>query len=179
MNKVQTIKLTLQKLLMKFGESQTDKGILSYVGDDLEVGMEVLLGDEIAPDGDYEVADSNMIIRVADGKVAEIVMKEEAPVEEIEAAEEEAPAEEAPAEEAPVEEPAPAEPDMQAIILEILSPVTQKIADMEARLEATEARLAEIEAKLLEAQAKPADEIIEEMIPDESGFFRSGYGYRK
>lgn len=170
MNKVHAIKMTLQKLLLRFGEKQTDRGLLSFIGDELEIGMEVLLGDEIAPDGDYEIADSNMIVRVADGKVAEIVTKEEEPVEEIEAAEEEMPAEEAPA-----EEPAPeAESDMQAIILEILSPISEKMANMEARLEATEARLAEIEAKLLEAQAKPADELIEtvELEPEESGFFR-------
>lgn len=176
MNKIAQIKLTLQKILMKFGEKATDKGLLSYVGDDLEVGMEVLLNDEIAPDGDYEV--DNMTIRVADGKVAEIILKEETPVEEIEAAEEEAPAEEI-VEEIPVEDPAPAEePDLQAIILEVLSPVMEKVAALEARVEATEARLQEIETKLLEAQAKPADEVIEEVEP-ESGFFRAGYNKKR
>ena len=172
------VKLTLQKLLLKFGESQPDKGLLSYIGDDLEIGAAVYLGDDIAPDGDYEVADANLIIRVVDGKVAEIVAKEEeVPVEEeieVEAAEEEAPAaEEAPAEEVPVEEA----PDMQAIILEILKPVTEKMANLEARLGAVEARLQEIETKLLEAQAKPADEAIESVeIEPESGFFRAGHG---
>ena len=172
MNKVHQIKLVLQKLVMKFGEKSTDKGLISWIGDEeLEVGMEVLLGDEIAPDGDYEVADSNMVIRVEDGKVAEIIMKEEAPVEEIEAAEEvEAPVEEAPVEEAPAEE----QPDLQAVLVEVLSPITKEMADMKARLESVEGRLQEIEAKLLESQAKPADEAVEsvEIEPEGSGFFR-------
>lgn len=176
MSNLKTIKMTLQKLLLRFGERNTDKGLLSFIGDELEIGMEVYLDDALAPDGDYEV--DNMTIRVADGKVAEIILKEETPVEEIEAAEEEAPAEET-VEEIPVEDPAPAEePDLQAIILEVLNPVMEKVAALESRVEATEARLQEIESKLLEAQAKPADEVIEEVAP-ESGFFRAGYGFRK
>lgn len=161
MTKLNQVKMTLQKLLLKFGEKNTDKGLVSYVGEELEVGMEIFLNDEPAPDGDYAVADSDMIIRVADGKIAELATKEVEAVEEVEA------------EEMPIEE-APAEADLQAVLVEILTPITDKLIAQDARIAALETRLQEIEAKLLEAQAKPADEEIESIeVAPESNFFRA------
>lgn len=162
MTKLNQVKMTLQKILLKFGEKNTDKGLISYMGEELEVGMDILLNDEPAPDGDYEVADSDMIIRVADGKVVELATKEVEAVEEVEA------------EEVAIVEEAPAEPDIEAAIVEMLTPITDTLVAQDARIAALETRLQEIEAKLLETQAKPADEEIESIeVAPESNFFRA------
>ena len=100
MSKLNRIKELLQKALYAFGQVSTDKGILSYDGDELEVGMEVFIvdeeGNESKPeDGTYATDDKEIV--VADGKVSEINDKEDnepenEPEEEVEA-HEEAPAE--------------------------------------------------------------------------------------
>lgn len=98
MSKLARIKSLLQKALYEFGQISTDKGILSYDGDELEVGMEVFLldedGQESKPeDGNYET--EARIYVIEDGKVAEIQEKEKEdnepenePEEEVEAHEE-------------------------------------------------------------------------------------------
>ncbi len=79
MDKFQKVKLTLQKLLLQFGEMSTDKGLLEYTGEELVVGAEVFIDGNPAPDGEYKIAGDKVIV-VADGKVAEI--KEPAPAPE-------------------------------------------------------------------------------------------------
>lgn len=153
MDKFQKVKLTLQKLLLQFGEMSTDKGLLEYTGEELVVGAEVFIDGNPAPDGEYKIAEGKVIV-VADGKVAEI--KEPAPEPEPE------PAPEAP--QVPVE----AEEDLVAVI----EPLVNEINAVKAELEAVKSRLAEIESKLQEDAAKPADEVFSTQT-NKSNFYRN------
>ena len=150
MDKFQKVKLTLQKLLLQFGEMSTDKGLLEYTGEELVVGAEVFIDGNPAPDGEYKIAEDKVIV-VADGKVAEI--KEPAPKPEPE-----------PAPEVPVE----AEEDLVTVI----EPLVNEINAVKAELEAVQSRLAEIESKLQEDAAKPAEEEFKTANKN-SGFFRN------
>ena len=152
MDKFQKVKLTLQKLLLQFGEMSTDKGLLEYTGEELVVGAEVFIDGNPAPDGEYKIAEDKVIV-VADGKVAEI--KEPAPKPE--------PAPEAP--QVPVE----AEEDLVTVI----EPLVNEINAVKAELEAVKARLAEIESKLQEDAAKPADEVFSTQNGTKSNFYRN------
>lgn len=151
MDKFQKVKLTLQKLLLQFGEVSTDKGLLEYTGEELVVGAEVFIEGNPAPDGEYKIAEDKVIV-VADGKVAEI--KEPAPEPEPE-----------PAPEVPVEA---AEEDLVMVI----EPLVNEINAVKAELEAVKSRLAEIESKLQEDAAKPAEEEFKTANKN-SGFFRN------
>lgn len=153
MDKFQKVKLTLQKLLLQFGEVSTDKGLLEYTGEELVVGAEVFIDGNPAPDGEYKIAEGKVIV-VADGKVAEI--KEPAPEPEPE------PAPEAP--QVPVEA---AEEDLVMVI----EPLVNEINAVKAELEAVKSRLAEIESKLQEDAAKPAEEEFKTARKN-SGFYR-------
>ena len=153
MDKFQKVKLTLQKLLLQFGEVSTDKGLLEYTGEELVVGAEVFIDGNPAPDGEYKIAEGKVIV-VADGKVAEI--KEPAPEPEPE-----------PAPEVPVE--AATEEDLVMVI----EPLVNEINAVKAELEAVKARLAEIESKLQEDAAKPADEVFKAQNGNRSNFYRN------
>ena len=155
MDKFQKVKLTLQKLLLQFGEVSTDKGLLEYTGEELVVGAEVFIDGNPAPDGEYKIAEDKVIV-VADGKVAEI--KEPAPEPEPEPE---------PAPEVPVE--AATEEDLVAVI----EPLVNEINAVKAELEAVKARLAEIESKLQEDAAKPADEVFSTQNGNRSNFYRN------
>lgn len=152
MDKFQKVKLTLQKLLLQFGEVSTDKGLLEYTGEELVVGAEVFIDGNPAPDGEYKIAEDKVIV-VADGKVAEI--KEPAPEPEPE-----------PAPEVPVEA---AEEDLVMVI----EPLVNEINAVKAELEAVKSRLAEIESKLQEDAAKPADEVFSTQNSNRSNFYRN------
>lgn len=155
MDKFQKVKLTLQKLLLQFGEVSTDKGLLEYTGEELVVGAEVFIDGNPAPDGEYKIAEDKVIV-VADGKVAEI--KEPAPEPEPEPE---------PAPEVPVE--AATEEDLVTVI----EPLVNEINAVKAELEAVKSRLAEIESKLLEDAAKPADEVFSTQNGNRSNFYRN------
>ena len=77
MSKIERFKARLAKLLAAFGSVSTDRGVLSWDGDeDLKAGDDVyILDDEgnrsAAEDGDYITTDAKTVV-VADGKVAEI-----------------------------------------------------------------------------------------------------------
>jgi len=77
MSKIERFKARLAKLLATFGSASTDKGVLSWDGEeDLKAGDEVYILDEEgnrtpAEDGDYVTSDAKTIV-VADGKVTEI-----------------------------------------------------------------------------------------------------------
>ena len=156
MDKFQKVKLTLQKLLLQFGEMSTDKGLLEYTGEELVVGAEVFIDGNPAPDGEYKIAEDKVIV-VADGKVAEI--KEPAPKPEPE------PAPETP--QVPVE--AATEEDLVTVI----EPLVNEINAVKAELEAVKSRLAEIESKLQEDAAKPADEVFSTQNGTKSNFYRN------
>ena len=77
MSKLKRLKETLAKLLQEFGNVTTDKGIISWDGDeDLKAGDSVYVEDSEgnrapATDGDYKTDDDKVIV-VVDGKVSEI-----------------------------------------------------------------------------------------------------------
>lgn len=78
MARLKKIRTALAKVLLELGTVTTDRGILSWDGDDdLEAGVNVYIEDEDgnrtqAADGDYRTKDGK-VIRVSDGKVGEIV----------------------------------------------------------------------------------------------------------
>lgn len=156
MDKFQKVKLTLQKLLLQFGEVSTDKGLLEYTGEELVVGAEVFIDGNPAPDGEYKIAEDKVIV-VADGKVAEI--KEPAPAPE------------------PEPEPAPEAPQVaveaEEDLVMVIEPLVNEINAVKAELEAVKARLAEIESKLQEDAAKPADEVFKTQNGNRSNFYRN------
>jgi len=77
MSKIERFKARLAKLLAAFGSASTDKGVLSWDGEeDLKAGDEVFIldgeGNRSKPeDGDYITSDAKTIV-VADGRVTEI-----------------------------------------------------------------------------------------------------------
>ena len=77
MSKLSKFKAALAKMLQEFGNVTTDKGIISWDGDeDLKAGDSVYVEDSEgnrtpAADGDYKT-DDNKVIVVVDGKVSEI-----------------------------------------------------------------------------------------------------------
>jgi len=77
MNKIERFKAKLARLLADFGSVSTDKGVLSWDGEeDLKAGDEVYILDAegnrlAAEDGDYITTDAKTVV-VADGKVSEI-----------------------------------------------------------------------------------------------------------
>lgn len=97
MSKLNSIKASLAEALLALAKVTTNKGILSYDGDELEVGVAVYIvdeeGNESKPeDGDYET--DTQVIKVEDGKVTEINEIEKVdepgePQEEVEASAEE------------------------------------------------------------------------------------------
>lgn len=58
-NMLKSLKEKLAKILLEFGEIETDNGTLTYEGEEITVGTEVFIGEGAAPDGEYK----------ADGKV--------------------------------------------------------------------------------------------------------------
>lgn len=157
MSKLTRLKERLAKVLQEFGNITTDKGIISWDGDeDLKVGDPVFIEDEEgnnvkAEDGDYKT-DDNKVIVVADGKVAEIKDAEvevvENPVEETPDPIDEDEKKKAKCEEeTPVETPVaetPSEEDKDA-----------KIAELEEKVKALE----EENAKLKEEIASATEEV--------------------
>ena len=65
------IKLSLKKVLANFGQVETDKGVLEFVGEDLVVGSEVYINSDVAADGEYVTPDNKTII-VESGLIKEI-----------------------------------------------------------------------------------------------------------
>ena len=75
--------LKLARMLMKFAEVETDKGLLTYEGE-LVVGNEVFIekdGELIpAEDGEYVAEDKTIVVK--DGKIAEVEIEVEQPTPE-------------------------------------------------------------------------------------------------
>ena len=140
-------RLKLAKMIMKFGEVETDKGTLIYEGD-LAVDTEVFVEKEgemvPAEDGEYTVEDKIYVIE--NGKVIEV---KEVEVEE------------------PAEEPTEMEDDKDVKIAELEA----KIAELEAQIEEKDAKIAELEAQITEKEeqlqmsvAKPAHKEVKDII---------------
>lgn len=157
--KMNKIKEALSKLIAEtFERVSTDKGILSYDAEELEVGVAVSLvteeGEEVAvEDGDYKLEDGR-ILRVAEGKIAEIVEPEpeaEEPAAE-EGVEEVVAEEETPAEEPEVENPTNEGEETETEAVVKLREEVNELYELVHRLED---RIAELEKK---PAAEPAKE---------------------
>ena len=123
------IKLSLKKVLANFGQVETDKGVLEFVGEEMTVGSEVYINSDIAPDGEYLTPDGKTIV-VESGLIKEI--KE-------------------PVTEEPVE--------MQDEALQVeLDEIKAQLASLVEIVDELASRLEEIETKLAEPVEKPAPE---------------------
>ena len=149
-----TIKVLLKKFLVKLASVTTDKGILVWDGEEeLNVGDAVMIEAENgegaeAPEGDYKLEDGT-IIKVAEGKVAEIIAPE-ADTEEDTPAEEEMAEEEAPTEEET--------PDYKAEIEALKAEIEALKAEIEAIKEGATKMSAEIEKFAKAPAVAPAHE---------------------
>lgn len=163
------LKIALKSLLsLQMGEVKTDKSVLVFDGDELKEGMEVFVLDEEgnahpAEDGDY-TTDDGKIIKVVEGKVAEIVDPDAEVDDELgtDRVEQESNEQVDPAD-APEEE------------AEDVSSVEDRIAEVEARLAeftdglnkiinaiaALEERIAAVEGKLAKVEEPAADPVDE------------------
>lgn len=185
MSKLELIKTKLAKLLLQFATVKTDKAVLEYDGEELAVGTEVFITDENgerkpAEDGNYVTEDEKTIV-VTDGKVTEILEKEEEvkPEEETPAeetteevtAEEETPAEEV-AEE-PKDEPAEEPKDelnerltaLEAKVNDLGNRMEELIAIVEKLVDKSEADNVTVEERLSKIEkmsaAKPVEKELE------------------
>lgn len=123
------IKFSLKKVLANFGQVETDKGVLEFVGEEMTVGSEVYINSEIAPDGEYLTPDGKTIV-VEAGLIKEI--KE--PV---------------------TEEPVAMQDEALQVELDEIKSQLASLVEIVAELAS---RLEEIEAKLAEPVEKPAPE---------------------
>ena len=148
--KLEKIKAKLASLLLTFGTIKTDKAVLEYEGEELEVGAKVYVVDEegnkvAAADGDYITEDNKKIV-VANGEIAEIAdvaeepTEEETKEEEVEAAEEEETKEEEKPEEGndKVAELEKKVAELESIIEGILEKIEKDNTNVEARLSKVE-----------------------------------------
>ena len=146
--KLEKIKAKLASLLLTFGTIKTDKAVLEYEGEELEVGAKVYVLDEegnkvAAADGDYLTEDNKKIV-VKDGEVAEIAdvteepAEEETKEEEVETAEEETKEEEQEPAEDKVAELEKKVAELETIIEGILEKIEKDNSNVEARLSKVE-----------------------------------------
>lgn len=179
MSKLNRIKELLQSVLAQFAKVSTDKGLISWDGDALEVGMPIMVIDDEgneskAPEGDYTTEDGTVYVVDGDGKLAEIREPEESNQEMSEnepdssqEMEDEAPAVGEPAaEEQVVEEnveETPQEPEENADNEPQKDERDETIANLEADIDSYKSeieqltkKIEELEAKLNEPAADPA-----------------------
>lgn len=175
MSKLELIKTKLAKLLLQFATVKTDKAVLEYDAEELVVGTDVFVTDENgerkpAEDGNYVTEDEKTIV-VADGKVTEILEKEEEvePEEETPAEEptEEVTAEEEVTEETPAEEVAeePTEEpkdELNERLTALEAKVEELIAIVEKLVEKSEADNVAVEERLSKIEKMSASKTIEE-----------------
>ena len=133
---IKQLKLKLAKMLSKFAEVTTDKGVLICDGE-MVIGKEVFLVDAdgeyvSAPDGDY--IDGETTYKVTDGVISEIVIPEvEEPEEETEVVETEVEPEVEPIE--PEVGPSTIEDVMQMIndLVEVVNNLDSRISQLETQ----------------------------------------------
>lgn len=152
MSKLEKIRTMLQSVLATFERIATDKGLLSFDGDTLEVGMTVNIVDEEgneseAPNGEYRTDDGTVYV-VEDGKVTEVREAEVTPEPDQEP---EAPAEE-PVEPEMAEEEPEAEPEAEE------DPRDERIRNLEAEVARLEEENGALRERIAELENKPAAE---------------------
>lgn len=160
--KLEKIKAKLASLLLTFGTIKTDKAVLEYEGEELEVGAKVYVVDEegnkvAAADGDYITEDNKKIV-VANGEIAEIADVTEEPTEEEKPAEEEV---EAAEEEETKEEEKPTEEETDKVA-ELEKKVAELESIIEGILEKIEKDNTNVEARLSKVEKMSASKTIEE-----------------
>ena len=140
------IKEMLKSILLQFDGVQTDKGMLTWLGDkELQVGDEVFIDSKVAPDGDYVVDDK--VFEVKNGKVEEIKVKE---MEDVKPENLETEPEKPTEPEGTEDKPAPDEKD-------------QKITELENKVAELENKLADIIARIEKVESTPVVEpVVEE-----------------
>ena len=148
---VMSLKTSFMKALLKFGEVQTDKGLIYWAGDeDLKAGDEVFNESyEPLEDGEYQTEDGK-IIAVVEGKVSEIrdpkaEVSDEPKAEEF--AEEVISEEQAEVVEEPAAEPAEDKRDLE-----------KEMDEMRAEIEEMKKALDAIKEQLAEPVAEPVAE---------------------
>lgn len=177
MSKLNSIKQMLQSVLAQFAKLSTDKGLLSFDGEELEVGVSVYAvdenGNESKPeDGEYK-ADDGTVYVIKDGKVEEIIEPEmevpvEEPVEEAKVEDEEAAEEPVEAEDQPAEEPEQEQEPEEDPKDRRIADLEAEIARLEERIGALEAENEELKRKLEEPAAEPAQEQFENITKPET-----------
>ena len=147
--------LKLARMVMKFAEVETDKGLLTYEGE-LVVGNEVFIekdGELIpAEDGEYVAEDKTIVVK--DGKIAEIVEvntedEQPAPEEEVMIEDEDNPS--------PEEEVVEDEKDIRIKELEGI------IAEKDNEIESLKAEIEEMKTKLQMSTDKSPKEKMKEI----------------
>ena len=153
-NKIAKIKAALAKALaVAFGQVTTDKGILEWDGEeDLKIGDEGYMTAEdgtrtAAEDGDYTI-DDGKLIRVADGRVADIIDPEAEVAPETEEVETEAAEEEVENPDTPGEESAP----------DAIEALREEVNELFARVDAFETRINELTEEVARLKEAPAAE---------------------
>ena len=163
----------LKKMLLSLSEVITKEGIVLITdSDDMEVGLEVFIdgdaGLEPAPDGEYTVDES--IVVVEGGKIVEIREKPiEQPVEtpiETPMEEEEKPEEKM--EENPMENPMenPEEPTIEEL-KNLIEEQKTMIEQLKSENETLKAEIEDLKKKLEEPMAEPAEEQFKNTKPIE------------
>ena len=128
--------IKLRNLLLRFTDMVTDKGILTIDGE-LKVGATVYMLEELAEDGEYTT--EKEIIKVENGVITEIIVKEDEEVKE-----------------EPTKEPI-TEDIVEEVIVEDkpeVDELLQKIAELETILAEKETVINELTDKLKEAEDK-------------------------
>lgn len=147
------IKEMLAKILASFGEVKTDKGVLSYEGEELAEGIEVTdENGEAVEDGDYVAEDGRTIV-VKDSKVEEI---KEAETEEEEVTEEE------PTEEVEAEEETTEPIVEEEIITEPTVDNTAELDEIRNEINSLRNELTALKEQIVELVNKPAIESVQE-----------------
>lgn len=162
--KLQKIKNLISEMLFEFASVTTDKGVIYWDEGEIAVDMDVYVEDETgekvaAADGDY-VLENGTVVKVAEGKVAEIVEPAEETVEDAvePEAEENVEAEAENAEEN-------VEPETEEIVEnKELDEAKAEIERLKAEVETLMARIAELEAENAELKNEDAAETVEEQF---------------
>ena len=162
--KLQKIKNLISEMLFDFASVTTDKGVIYWNEGEIAVDMDVYVegetGEKIAAaDGDYVLEDGT-VVKVAEGKVAEIVEPAEETVEDVVEPEVE---ENVEAEAENVEENV--EPETEEIVEnKELDEANAEIERLKAELETANAKIAELEEEIKALKEEDAADTAEEQF---------------
>lgn len=170
MAKINKIKVMLQNILNQFGSVSTDKGILQYDGEELEVGVGVVLVDEegnesIAEDGNYYLGEEDgRTLVVENSAIKEIIVPEETPAEEtIEAEDEDT-----------VEVAQEIVDEVAEVVEEVVDEVPDENAQLRAKIEELEALIAELKSRIEALEKEPAADTVTEEFKQKNSFKDTG-----